>query len=140
MAQTHEDHGQDRRGGQAAKSEGCCGGSLNDAEAIERSLGSVPPGGSAPDGDEQSAGSGAVSTRPAQNISKGERAGRIVVGAALALLGVLVALEGPAFWGWLGALLAVGAGGDLVVTGVRGYCPLYARLGHRPRSLQGVVR
>lgn len=142
MAQTYEDHSHDHRDGQTAKSEGCCGGPLNDLDAIARARGYVPPVVSAPDpvGDDHSEGSGAVSTRPAQNISKGERAGRIVVGAALALLGIVVAVEGQAFWGWLGALLAVGAGGDLIVTGVRGYCPLYARLGRRPRSLQGTAR
>jgi len=81
-----------------------------------------------------------MSTKHTQNISNGERVGRIVVGAALAVLGVVVAFGGPGLWGWAGALLALAAGIDLIVTGARGYCPLYARLGHVPSSLQGTAR
>lgn len=69
-----------------------------------------------------------------QNIGNGERAGRVVVGAALAALGVVVLFGGPAFWGLVGAILAVAVGIDLVVTGARGYCPLYARFGHVRRA------
>jgi len=81
-----------------------------------------------------------MSTQHTQNIANGERVGRIVLGAALAVLGIVVVAGGPAFWGWVGALLALGAGIDLIVTGARGYCPLYARLGHVPRPPQGAAR
>ena len=33
-------------------------------------------------------------------------------------------------------LLLVAAGLDLVVTGALGHCPLYAKLGHLPKSLR----
>ena len=74
--------------------------------------------------------------RPIVNITPAERLGRIAVGllgviAGIALLGsaggpVLVVLE----------LLLVLAGLDLIVTGAMGHCPLYAKLGHTPRSLR----
>lgn len=60
-----------------------------------------------------------------------------MIGAALAILGVAVLFSGPAFWGFVGGLVAVAAGFDMIVTGARGYCPLYARLGHVPKSLGG---
>lgn len=75
-----------------------------------------------------------------QNIANPERVARVVLGAALAALGVVVLAGGPAFWGLVGAVVAVAAGLDLVITGARGYCPLYARLGHVPRSLAGTAR
>ena len=81
-----------------------------------------------------------MTTQHAQNIGNAERVGRVVLGAALAVLGIVVVVAGPGLWGWVGALLALGAGIDLIVTGARGYCPLYARLGHVPRSLQGTAR
>lgn len=75
-----------------------------------------------------------------QNIGNAERLGRVVIGAALAILGFAVLFNGPAFWALVGAIVAVAAGVDLFVTGARGYCPLYARLGHVPRSLTGAAR
>lgn len=62
-----------------------------------------------------------------------ERAIRIVGGALLALIAVNLWLTTGGFiaWAWFGAGLL---GLDFLVTGVRGYCPLYARLGlGRPR-------
>lgn len=57
-----------------------------------------------------------------------ERAVRIVGGGLLAIVGLNLWLTsgGPIGWAWFGAALL---GLDVVVTGVRGYCPLYARLG-----------
>ncbi len=57
-----------------------------------------------------------------------DRAVRIVGGGSLALLGLTTWLSvgGPIAWAWFGAALL---GLDFVVTGARGYCPLYARLG-----------
>jgi hypothetical protein len=57
-----------------------------------------------------------------------ERVVRIVGGGLLAIIGLNLWLSvgGPIAWAWLGAALL---GLDFVVTGARGYCPLYARLG-----------
>jgi len=69
-------------------------------------------------------------TSPARRggLSPAERAVRIAGGALLAVMGGWLALgaDGLAMLAWLGAALL---GLDFVVTGVRGYCPLYARLG-----------
>ena len=74
------------------------------------------------------------------NIGTPERVARVVLGGVAAVIGVLVLAGGPGAWGLVGALLLVAAGLDFVVTGAAGYCPLYARLGHVPRSLrQGSV-
>ncbi|NJD29532.1 MAG: DUF2892 domain-containing protein [Chloroflexi bacterium] len=57
-----------------------------------------------------------------------ERLIRIVGGAALAIVAANLWLTtgGLAAWAWFAAALL---GLDFVVTGIRGYCPLYARLG-----------
>ena len=73
--------------------------------------------------------------RPEINTTPPERGGRIVLGAAAAITGVLMLASGSgALAVVLLALLAL-AGLDLVVTGALGHCPLYARFGHVPRSL-----
>lgn len=57
-----------------------------------------------------------------------ERGARVILGGILALLTVDVAVSstGLAAFAWLAvALLGI----DFVITGLRGYCPLYARLG-----------
>lgn len=74
--------------------------------------------------------------RPAINITPAERASRIVLGGAAAIVGlVLLASASGAVAVVLLALLVL-AGLDLVVTGALGHCPLYAKLGHVPRSLR----
>ena len=82
----------------------------------------------------------AVVGRPAWrtvNITPAERLGRIALGLAAVVAGiVLLAGAGPALAVALEALL-VAAGLDLAVTGALGHCPLYARLGYLPRSLRG---
>ena len=72
--------------------------------------------------------------RPEINITRPERGGRIVLGAA-AITGAMLASVPGAFAVVLLALLVL-AGLDLVVTGARGHRPLYAKLGHVPRSLR----
>jgi hypothetical protein len=73
------------------------------------------------------------------NIGTIERALRITLGGAL-VLGAFVLFFGAhaLIWRLLDvALIALGA--DFVVTGVRGYCPLYNRLGWstaRPKALR----
>jgi hypothetical protein len=74
--------------------------------------------------------------RPEITITPPERGGRIVLGAAAAIIGVLMlASVSGAFAVVLLALLVL-AGLDLVVTGALGHRPLYARFGHVPRSLR----
>jgi len=62
-----------------------------------------------------------------------ERAIRIGGGVVAVIIGLNLWLAGGGLsaWAWFGAALL---GIDFIVTGVRGYCPLYARLGvGRPR-------
>ena len=75
--------------------------------------------------------------RPTVNISRAERVGRILIGA-VGFIGGIVLLAGGASAGiaMLEVLLAL-AGLDLIVTGALGHCPLYAKLGHTPKSLTG---
>ena len=74
--------------------------------------------------------------RLAVNITPVERAGRVAIGVAAAVVAViLLRSAGSALAVVLEVLLAV-AGLDLVVTGVLGHCPLYSRLGHVPASLR----
>ena len=74
--------------------------------------------------------------RPQINITPAERIGRIVLGGAAAIAGVLLLISASsALVGILDTLLVL-AGLDLVVTGALGHCPLYKKLGHVPRSLR----
>ena len=74
------------------------------------------------------------------NISTPERIVRVVGGTAAAVLGIVLLASGPAAPGLVGALLLAALGLDFAVTGAIGYCPLYARLGHTPRSLREQTR
>lgn len=74
--------------------------------------------------------------RPSVNISAVERAGRIVLGAFGVVAGLLLLLSGGGTVALVLELLLVAAGLDLFVTGLTGHCPLYAKLGHVPSSLQ----
>ena len=70
------------------------------------------------------------------NITPAERVGRILIGAAAAIAGlVLLGSAGSLLAVVLELLLAL-AGLDLVVTGALGHCPLYKRLGYVPPSLR----
>jgi hypothetical protein len=74
--------------------------------------------------------------RPEINITPSERAGRVAIGTAGAVAGlVLLASAGGALAVVLEVLLVL-AGLDLLVTGALGHCPLYHKLGHVPPSLR----
>jgi len=76
----------------------------------------------------------AVSVPRKPKIGIAEQVARVVVGEAFVLFGIAVLSGGPAFWGFVGAVVAVAAGLDLVVTGALGYRPPYATLAHVPRG------
>ncbi len=73
--------------------------------------------------------------RPSINITPVERIGRIVVGSAAVVVGVVLLTSAIAAVAIILEVLLVAAGVDLVVTGSLGHCPLYAKLGHVPTSL-----
>lgn len=73
--------------------------------------------------------------RPEINITTSERLGRIAIGGAAAIVGILLLASASGALAIVLLALLVLAGLDLVVTGALGHCPLYAKLGHIPRSL-----
>lgn len=77
--------------------------------------------------------------RPRINVGPAERVARVVLGGGVAIVGLLIALGGPGVWALVGAILLIAVGLDFVVTGALGFCPLYARLGHVPRSLRSAT-
>jgi len=71
------------------------------------------------------------------NITLAERLGRLAVGLAAIIAGIVLLVgAGPTLAVVLEALL-VAAGLDLAVTGTLGHCPLYQKLGYLPKSLRG---
>lgn len=80
----------------------------------------------------------ARSTWRTVNISTAERVGRVLVGLAGGIGGVLLLVSPGSVLTVVLAVLLVLAGLDLVVTGATGHCPLYQRLGHTPRSLRSL--
>ena len=70
------------------------------------------------------------------NITPLERGGRIVLGSAAAVLGVVLITSAGSALAVVLELLLIAAGLDLVVTGALGHCPLYQRLGFVPKSLR----
>lgn len=64
-----------------------------------------------------------------KNLGTVERALRVTLGGALAIWAVVLFVGGKGLiWQLLDvALIALGV--DFVVTGIRGYCPLYNKLG-----------
>jgi hypothetical protein len=72
--------------------------------------------------------------RPEINITPSERAGRIVLGGAGAIVGLVLLASASGALAIVLLSLLVLAGLDLVVTGALGHCPLYHKLGHMPPS------
>lgn len=73
------------------------------------------------------------------NITPAERTGRVVLGAAAAIVGVVLLTSAGSVLAVVLELLLVAAGLDLVVTGALGHCPLYQRLGYVPSSLRSLT-
>lgn len=82
------------------------------------------------------AGSRRGRRRLSVNITPAERAGRVVLGAAAAVVGVVLLASAGSVLAVVLEVLLVAAGLDLVVTGALGHCPLYQRLGYVPPSLR----
>jgi hypothetical protein len=70
------------------------------------------------------------------NITPLERAGRIALGAAAVIFGVVLLTSAGSVIAVVLELLLIAAGLDLVITGALGHCPLYQRLGFVPKSLR----
>lgn len=66
---------------------------------------------------------------PRKNVGTLERVLRVLLGAALAITAALLLAAGGALVWRLLDLALIALGIDFVVTGIRGYCPLYKRLG-----------
>jgi hypothetical protein len=75
--------------------------------------------------------------RPSVNITPTERWGRIVLGLAAAVVGLVLLTSVGSAVGAVLEVLLVAAGLDLLVTGALGHCPLYAKLG---RATMGAGR
>ena len=65
-----------------------------------------------------------------------ERVGRIVIGTAGAVAGLVLLATADGALAVVLEVLLVLAGLDLLVTGALGHCPLYRKLGYVPRSLR----
>lgn len=74
--------------------------------------------------------------RPTINITPAERFGRIAVGLAGVIGGVVLLGSASGAGVVVLEIVLVLAGLDLVVTGALGHCPLYKKLGHVPGSLR----
>lgn len=70
------------------------------------------------------------------NISTLERAGRVLIGVAAIIAGVVLLTTAGSVLAMVLELLLVAAGLDMLVTGATGHCPLYQKLGHVPKSLR----
>ncbi len=71
----------------------------------------------------------------AVNISPVERGGRVLIGLAAIIAGVVLLTAAGSVLAIVLALLLVAAGLDMLITGATGHCPLYQKLGHLPKSL-----
>jgi hypothetical protein len=71
------------------------------------------------------------------NITPFERFGRVAIGIAGIVGGLILFASLHSFLVGILEVLLILAGIDMVVTGATGHCPLYKRLGHVPSSLRG---
>jgi hypothetical protein len=72
------------------------------------------------------------------NITATERAGRIAVGLAAVIAGIVLLTSSGSALAVVLELLLIAAGLDLAITGALGHCPLYAKLGYLPKSLRRI--
>lgn len=63
------------------------------------------------------------------NLGMIERVARVVVGGFLAVISLALLLQGASWWSGALEVAAIGMGLDFVYTGIKGYCPLYNKLG-----------
>ena len=70
------------------------------------------------------------------NITTRERVGRIVLGVAAIVAGVVLLFSAGSLTVVVLEVLLIATGLDLVITGALGHCPLYAKLGYTPKSLR----
>ena len=63
------------------------------------------------------------------NITPIERSGRVLLGVAAVIAGIVLLLTAGSVVVVVMEVLLIAAGLDLVVTGALGHCPLYAQLG-----------
>jgi len=70
------------------------------------------------------------------NITPAERAGRVLLGTAAALVGVLLLVSASGSVTAALDVLLVLDGLDLLITDALGHCPLYAKIGYVPRSFR----
>jgi len=73
---------------------------------------------------------------PSVNITPIERIGRVALGVAAVIAGALLLVSATSAVAVVLEVLLIAAGLDLAVTGALGHCPLYAKLGHVPKSLR----
>ena len=64
-----------------------------------------------------------------KNLGTIERVLRVAAGGALAILALVLLLGAVGITWQLAYFALIALGVDFVVTGIRGYCPLYNRLG-----------
>lgn len=64
-----------------------------------------------------------------KNLGTIERILRVLLGGALAIWAVLLLVGSGSLVWWLLDVALIALGVDFVITGIRGYCPLYQRLG-----------
>jgi hypothetical protein len=70
------------------------------------------------------------------NISPVERDGRVLLGLAAIIAGVVLLTSARSVLAIVLELLLVAAGLDMLITGTTGHSPLYQTLGHLPKSLR----
>lgn len=72
------------------------------------------------------------------NISPIERAGRIAIGVAAAIAGIVLIAASPSVLAAVLEVVLILAGVDMIVTGLTGHCPLYQKLGRGSRPTRSL--